>query len=195
MAKIFARIRRPSLRQGLLFGLMLGVIEIVYGFAITFAFTFLPSNIQYLLSSIGLALFLFFGFLAGRRAAQETGRLGVGVLAGIWTGVVGSLVTGLVSLIGTLINMSSIIVTDQQIIRKSPQLYPGISPSDITVSYILTAFVIDLVVSSLLFQTLLTLVGGALGAFLGRRRAQSLSAAGADGSEGVLAPTSDEATP
>lgn len=192
MAKIFARIRRPSLRQGLLFGLMLGVIEIVYGFAITFAFTFLPSNIQYVLSSISLALFLLFGFLAGRWAAQETGRLGTGVLAGLWTGVIGSLVIGLVSLIGTLVNMSSIIATDQQIVRKSPQLYPGISPSDITVSYILTAFLIDLVISSLLFQTLLTLGGGTLGAFLGRRRALAQTD---DGSGVVKVPASDEATP
>lgn len=168
MATIFARVRRPSLRQGLIFGLILGAIQIIYGFATSFITS---PDAQSFLSTIGLALFLLFGFLAGQRAAQETGKLGSGMLAGIWTGVIGSLMIGLVSLIGTLVTMSSIIANYQQVIRSSPQLYPGVKPADITASYVLTTFLIDLVVFFLLFQTLLTLVGGALGGFLGRRRA------------------------
>jgi uncharacterized SAM-binding protein YcdF (DUF218 family) len=68
--------------------------------------------------------------------------------------------------------MSSIIASDQQIIRSNPQLYTGVKPSDITASYVLTTFFVDLVVFFLLFITLLTVAGGTLGSFLGRRRAR-----------------------
>jgi uncharacterized membrane protein len=189
MATIFARVRRPSLRQGLIFGLILGIIQIIYGFAADFIAS---NDVQSFLSTIGLALFLLFGFLAGRRASQETGRLGTGVLAGIWTGVVGSLLVGLVSLIRTLVTMSSIIANNQQIIRSNPQLYAGVKPSDITASYVLTTFFFDLVVFFLLFITLLTLAGGTFGAFLGRRRAR-MDVASAE-ADLVVASARDEAS-
>jgi len=166
MATLFARIRRPSLRQGLIFGLILGLIQVVYSYVADFISSV---DILSFLTIVSLALFLLFGLLAGRRAARETGKLGTGVLAGIWTGVIGSLVIGLVSLGGTLLTMSDVIASYQQAIRSDPQKYPGLTPADITETYILTAVVANLVIF-LLFWTLLTLVGGTLGGFLGRRR-------------------------
>jgi hypothetical protein len=190
MVRLFTRIRRPSLRQGLIFGLILGVVQVIYGFVTSFISSV---DIQSFLVTISLALFLLAGFLAGQRAAQETGKLGTGALAGIWSGVIGSLVIALVSLIGTLLTMSSLIASYQQAIKNNPRAYPGVTPADITVTYILTAFVADLVVF-LLFQTLLTLMGGTLGSFLGRRR--GLVAARADGQSGeaqlVVAATPDD---
>src|SRR5579883_1970559 len=106
MAKIFARIQRPSLRYGLMFGLLLGVAQIVYAFATSFI---TDANVQAYLSTISLALFLVFGILAGRRAAQETGKLGTGVLAGLWAGLVGAALEGLLPLVNTFIFLQNIL--------------------------------------------------------------------------------------
>lgn len=167
MTKIFARIRRPSLRYGLIFGLILGVVQIAYGYAASFITS---ASAQSLLSTIGLALFLVFGFLAGQRAARETGKLGTGVLSGIWTGVIGSLIFDLVQIVGTFVSLSAIVANQQQAVKNNPKLYAGIKPSDITPSSILTVFFIYLLFY-LLFYTLLTLIGGAIGGYMGRRSA------------------------
>lgn len=186
MATLFARIRRPSLRQGLMFGLILGLIQVVYSYVADFISS---ADILSFLTTVSLALFLLFGFLAGRPAARETGKLGTGVLAGIWTGVIGSLIIGLVSLGGTLLSMSDVITSYQQAIRSKPQNYPGLAPADITETYILTAVVANLLVF-LLFWTLLTLVGGTLGGFLGRRRGLMEAQSAEAGTEGAA--TSDD---
>lgn len=167
MTKIFARIRRPSLRYGLIFGLILGVVQIAYGFA---ASSITNAGAQSILSTIGLALFLVAGFLAGQRAARETGKLGTGVIAGVWTGAIGSLIFDLVQIVGTLVSLSAIVANQQQAVRNNPKLYSGIKPSEITPSSILTVFFIYLLFY-LLFYTLLTLIGGAIGGYMGRRSA------------------------
>ena len=188
MAKIFARIRRPSLRYGLIFGLIMGVVQIIYGYGASFITSV---DVQNFLTTISLALFVLFGFLAGQRAAQETGKLGTGVLAGIWTGVIGCLIIGLVSLIGTLATMSSIIANYQLVVKSDPKSYPGINPSDITASTVLTTFFVNLLLFSLLFQTLLTLVGGALGGWRGRRRAL-VSSTGEEYEEAMFVPPASD---
>jgi hypothetical protein len=167
ISEIFARIRRPSLRYGLIFGLILGVVQIAYGYASSYI---TQAGAQSILSLIGLALFLVFGFLAGQRAARETGKLGTGVIAGVWTGVIGSLVFDLVQIVGTLVSLSSIVAAQQLDVKNNPKAYPGIKPTDITPSSILTVFFLYLLFY-LLFYTILTLIGGAIGGYMGRRNA------------------------
>jgi len=68
MAEILARIKqRPALRWGLTFGLILGVVDIVYNFAGSFV---TDAGAQNVLSLIPAVLFLVFGFYAGLRASQ-----------------------------------------------------------------------------------------------------------------------------
>lgn len=167
MAKIFARIQRPSLRYGLIFGLILGVVQIIYGFATSFI---TDANAQSYLSTIGLALFLVFGILAGRRAAQETGKLGTGALAGLWAGLIGSAVEALLPLINTFIFLQSILDTTRNYIKTHPSQHPGLKPSDYTASDVIVGTLISLLFY-ILFYTLITLIGGALGGYLGRRSA------------------------
>ncbi len=76
MQNVFARVRNPALRQGLIFGIMLGVILLAISFIITNFY-------------ITLALIFLAAFLAGRRASQETGRMATGAFAGLWTGFIG----------------------------------------------------------------------------------------------------------
>src|SRR5258708_9837191 len=86
MQTLFAKIRRPSLRYGLIFGLILGGIQIVFGLVSLFI---TQENILSVLSTIGLALFIVLGFNAGQRTTRETGKWGTGVAAGAWTGLIG----------------------------------------------------------------------------------------------------------
>lgn len=167
MAKIFARIQRPSLRQGLLFGIILGVVEIAYGFFASFV---TQAEFQSVLGTVALALFLLFGFLAGQRASKETGKLGSGVMAGLWAGLIGSFIDGIIPLVGTLVNMQSIVASDQLYIKAHPDQFSGLKPTDYTASDVMTTALVALLFS-VLFYTLITLIGGALGGMMGRRRA------------------------
>jgi hypothetical protein len=171
MAKIFARIRRPSLRWGLLFGIILGVVEVVYNLATSFV---TDANAQLILGYIPAVLFLVLGFYAGMRAAQETGKWTSGLAAGLWVGVIGSVVAFIIPMVNTLINLQSIVESSQLYIKAHPDLSGGMKPSDYTASDVLLSSLLELLllmVNSVLF----TLVGGALGGFVGRRRALALA--------------------
>lgn len=170
MAKIFARIRRPSMRQGLIFGIILGVVEIIYGFIASFI---TQQDLQSLLSTIPLALFLLFAFFAGQRASQVTGKLGTGAMAGFWSGLVGAVIEGLVPLIGTFINLQTIVANDQKYIQANPKQFPGMKPTDYTSSDAITTALLALLFS-IVFYVLISLIGGALGGMVGRRRALAL---------------------
>ncbi|HLI68725.1 MAG TPA: hypothetical protein VKV19_03105 [Ktedonobacteraceae bacterium] len=176
IVKIFAKIRRPTLRQGLMWGLLLGVVEIIYGYGASFIAS---ADIQNILSAIGLALFVLFGFIAGQRAARETGRLGTAAIAGIWVGLFGSVLAALVQLVNWLVNLSNIVAGQQQAVLSHPSQYPGVKPSDITPSSVLTVLVIDLLLN-IAFYILLALLGGIFGGLLGRRRGP-VTAPDADG--------------
>lgn len=168
MANIFARIRRPSLRYGLMWGLILGVVEIVYGFAISYV---TQANMQALLSNLSLLFCIIFGFLAAQKAAQETGKLGSGVMAGFWTGLVGSILYALVPLVNTFINLSNIVAEGQLYMKAHPE--QGMKPSDLTGSAVLLTTALYLVFNVVVIYTLISLIGGAAGGWRGRRLAPS----------------------
>jgi hypothetical protein len=167
MANIFRRIRRPSLRQGVIFGLIVGVIEIVVGFASAFL---QQDTVQSLLSTLLLAGYLGGGYLAGERAARETGKLGSGVLAGLWAGFIGGIVASLVPFALTLIYLPTEVAGLQQAYNLNKNNFPGMTYSDITGSYVMEAFAINLLTYIFLYA-IIALVGGTVGGFLGRRRA------------------------
>lgn len=155
---LFSKIRRPSLRQGLMWGLLLGVVEILYGLLTSFI------DLGTLTTTVALALFLFFGFIAGRQAAQETGKLGTGAMAGFWTGLFGSLLYELAYFIQVLVFLP------QYVNAGRTSLPAGTNPDTITPSVVLIVIGINLIISMVLY-ILIALLGGATGGMLGRRRA------------------------
>ncbi len=149
---------RPALRQGLIFGIALGIIEVLFSYI---------SQVV-VLGGIGTiiayGLYIVFGFFAGMRAAQLTGRTRTGVVAGLWTGLFSSLVSSLVSFILIVININSVIATLQNQARQAhtdPTVYTG--QTVIEIELFLLAIVI-------IVALLLGLAGGAIGGSIGKNR-------------------------
>src|SRR5690348_11373348 len=108
MAKLFSRIQRPSLRWGLIFGIILGLANIAYNVAVMYV---TDVSAQQILGYIPAILFLVLGFYAGMRASQETGKWTSGLAAGIWVGVISVLIVEVVVVVNTVVNLQNIIAT------------------------------------------------------------------------------------
>lgn len=159
MANIFARIRRPALRQGLIFGLILGVVQIVLSLVPRFL-----SNIGEIIIYVILALFAIFSYIAGQKAAQETGKLSSGTLAGLLAGVIGFVLVAIVTLIQVAIFLQEYV----NLYTTHPA--PGVNPATYTPAFVFANFVL-VQVEGLIFYALVSIVGGTVGGMLGRGRA------------------------
>src|SRR5438270_13700183 len=74
-----ARSGKPALQNGLLFGMILGIVEIVLFFFLgTLGFV------------INVLLFLFIVGYAGYRASARTGKVSTGLVAGLLVGLLSS---------------------------------------------------------------------------------------------------------
>jgi len=102
MQKQFTRTGNPGFRQGLLFGILLGLFPIVFNVILSLAglstlfigaleTTF--TGIGHFISIVSLIVTILAYLLAGRRASQHTGKLGTGALAGLWTALIGAVIT------------------------------------------------------------------------------------------------------
>jgi len=102
MQRQFTRIGNPAFRQGLLFGILLGLFSIVLNVILSLAglstlfigaleTTF--TAIGNLINIVGLIVAILAYLFAGRRASQHTGQVGTGALAGLWTGLIGAVIT------------------------------------------------------------------------------------------------------
>ncbi|MEO8971015.1 MAG: hypothetical protein ABI406_05355 [Ktedonobacteraceae bacterium] len=98
----------PALRQGLLFGLLLTLFTIVFnailslvGWSIWFIGVTMTTNTATgrFISIVGFVVAVLAYLIAGRRAAQQTGRVGTGASAGSWAGFVAATITSVYSLI------------------------------------------------------------------------------------------------
>ncbi len=143
MQNALARVRNPSLRQGLVFGIILGFILLaisVIGFGS--------------LIIIWILCFLA-AFLAGYRASQGTGRIVTGTIAGLWTGLIGTFIPYFI--------LSSINLINIDAYRKSLH---------ITTNSTLIEFLLIYFVLLLFLGVLIGVCGGAIGGVIGRNRAQ-----------------------
>ncbi|HVU70482.1 MAG TPA: hypothetical protein VHD63_25380 [Ktedonobacteraceae bacterium] len=171
MAKLFSRIQRPSLRWGLIFGIILGLANIAYNVAVTYV---TDVNAQQILGYIPAILFLVLGFYAGMRAAQETGKWTSGLAAGVWVGVISVLVVEIVVVVNTIVNLQNIIATQRQYIQMNQAQFGDMKPSDFTASDVAVTVVVEALIS-IITASLFTTIGGALGGFTGRRRALAVA--------------------
>lgn len=158
MQNLLARVGNPALRQGIFFGVILGIILV--------AFSFIGNVLGSLGSYIIFALYLVFAFLAGRRASQETGRLGTGVLAGVLTGAIGALLDSLFYGIYAFFTFNALLQSYKDAAKKQGQ-----DPNLITSTFLINTIVISILITVVL-AVLLGVAGGAIGGNFGRRRAR-----------------------
>ena len=153
MQNALARVRNPALRQGLNFGIILGIILLAVSFIGINNLTFT------------VILCLLAAFIAGMRASQETGRIATATLAGLWTGLIGTFIPSIILMLLFLINIDTY--------RKNAQTAANQQHLHITYtnSLLLEGLLINYVLL-LLVGVLFGACGGALGGIFGRRRAQ-----------------------
>jgi hypothetical protein len=154
MQNLLARVGNPALRQGLIFGIFLGVILLALSFIINDLI-------------ITFALILLAAFIAGMRASQETGRLATGTLAGLWTGLIGIFIPSIISVVFVLFNIEAY--------RKS--LQTAADKQHLNITYTNSQLFTSLAINFLFLIVLGILpgvIGGAVGGNFGRRRAPRL---------------------
>lgn len=161
MKNIFAKVRQPALRYGLIFGLILEAIQILFLGILSNA---IPMALGQIITIVVLVLFVIFGFIAGMKTARETGKWSSGVVAGLCTGVFGFIVFGILSFI------NDIVFLQQYVNYGSTHPAPGATAADYTSSAVLMRFAINLL-GGLIFYTLISVVGGTIGGLVGRNRA------------------------
>ncbi len=96
------RTGNPAFRQGLLFGILLGIFSIVFNVILSLArlstlfigtLMLVYTGSGLLISLVGFIVAILAYLVAGMRATQQTGRVGTGALAGLWTGLIGAVIT------------------------------------------------------------------------------------------------------
>jgi len=147
----------PALQQGLMWGFILGIVQI--------AFSFISGSLGIIGTLIALALYLVFAWMAGQRASQRTGRTATGVWAGLLTGAISALLSVIVSGVFAFTNFDAIVRS-----FKNSAKSQGVNPNSVTPQTVTTTIIASILITFVL-AILLGLVGGALGVSRGRRRA------------------------
>jgi len=150
MQNALARVRNPALRQGLIFGIILGVIFLAI------------SLIGFNNLTFTLILCLLAAFIAGMRASRETGRITTGTLAGLWTGLIGTFIPSIILTILFLINIDAY--------RNSAQT--NANQQHLHITYTNSLLLEGLLINFLLLLSvgvLFGVCGGAVGGIFGRR--------------------------
>lgn len=146
-----ARRGSPALLTGLLFGVILGIVEIALSF---------------LLGGVGLILnFLLFLFLtgyAGYRASGRTGKVSTGLVAGLFAGLVSSVIACIPLLIYYLTNIDSFRAQLQQQMQTS-NVYQGFTLTNNLVIVTVILFLLLIVAGATLIGLGIGSIGGAIG--------------------------------
>jgi hypothetical protein len=94
--------------QGLLFGILLGILTIVYNVILSLAglstlfigaIMLVYTGSGLLISIVGFIVAILAYLVAGMRATQQTGRVGTGALAGLWSALIGAVITWVYALL------------------------------------------------------------------------------------------------
>lgn len=145
----------PALQYGLLFGVILGIIEI--------AFSLTLGGLGFI---IGFIIYLGLTGLAGYRASARTGKVSTGLVAGLLAGLFSSIIASLALFIFTLANID--------LLRQELQQQANTFNQGIAINYT-NSVVIELVVLFLVIviigSSLLALGIGAAGGAIGKSKA------------------------
>ena len=153
-----ARSGNPALHNGLLFGMLLGIFEIVL--------YFLFGTLGLMIS---LLLFLFIVGYAGYRASTSTGKVSTGGVAGALVGLLSSVIASTPLLLYMLTNRDAIRVQVQQQLAGN-SMYQGVIVTNTLILASVMLFLVVVVAGA----TLLGLAVGSLGGVLGKPQAPSL---------------------
>jgi len=154
MQNALARVQNPALRQGLIFGIILGIVLL--------AISFIGFN-NWIFTSI---LCFLAAFLAGRRASQENEKIITGIFAGLCTGFLGTFIPSIILMFLFLINIDKYRENAQAIANQQ---------------HLHTTYTNSLLIEGLLISVLILLIlgilpgvlGGLLGGVFGTRRVQN----------------------
>lgn len=149
--------RRLALRQGLIFGVILGILLVAFSFI----------NLGLISNVISLVLYLGFSVVAGMRTSRVTGKLGTGVITGLWTGLFAALISAIVYLIFTFANFSAY---RDALVTAAKNAGTANASSIYTDSFVSVIILIGggfILVLGILFG----LLGGVIGGSIGRGRA------------------------
>jgi len=141
----------PALQNGLLFGMILGIVEIVL--------FFLLGTLGFI---INILLFLFVVGYAGYRASARTGKVSTGLVAGLLVGLLSSVIASIPLLIYYLSNTDSFRVQLQQQMAAN-NLYQGFTLTNNLVITSLILFLVVLVAGATLLGLGVGSIGGAIG--------------------------------
>lgn len=149
----------PALKNGLLYGVILGICEIAL--AIVFGTAGLIINVL---------LFVFLVGYAGYRASSYTGKVSTGLVAGLVVGLLSSVIASVPLLIYYLANRDAFLVQMRQQVAGN-SMYQGITLTNDLVLASVILFLVVLVAGA----TLLGLGIGSIGGAFGKPRAPSPS--------------------
>ena len=142
---------KPALQNGLLFGVILGIVEIVL--------FFLLGTLGFI---INILLFLFLVGYAGYRASARTGKVSTGLVAGLLVGLLSSVIASIPLLIYYLSNIDSFRVQLQHQMATN-NLYQGVTITNNLVIASLILFLVLLVGVATLLGLCVGSIGGAIG--------------------------------
>ncbi len=176
----------PSVRQGAIVGVVLGIIFAIVSLISSFTSLGAAGTILgYVLLLVGL---VGFGY-AGYRASTITGRIGSGAIAGLMAGLISYVISAIVSII------LAFALTDTIRQRALDQLGSNANGR----ALITNQFVITSTIGSAIFSIVLGIaLGAALGAIggaIGRRRAPQAAPYQESLYQGGAAPTSNQGVP
>jgi len=150
-----------ALRQGLMFGVGLGLIQLVITI-INYLVNL--GSLNLVLSSISIILALAAYLVAGLRASQQTGRVVTGLLAGMWTGLFAAIISYVVTLIYTIANIDSLRIAAQRVVDANHANFQYTNS-------LLIAITAGTGLGVVLFLGLVGLGVGSIGGAISRRRA------------------------
>lgn len=153
--------KNPSLKQGLIWGIAVGVAQFIVDFINT------STNIGSLSLLLTVLVFLFgiaAYLIAGWLAAKQTGKVSTGTIAGLWTGVFYGIIGAIATVVTIATNLSSRL-TQVQDLANQIQL-----PVHYTPGLLLAGAFIDALLG-LAFAIGIGSGIGALGGLIGRSQA------------------------
>lgn len=155
----------PALKYGILFGLLLGAFQVV----LTYLTNYLNlGNFALYITITGVVVALIVYLLAGIRASQETGRMGTGAFAGLWTGVVSAIIGFLGALLLASLNLKTL--RQQAAAAAQAAAHQVHQAVPVTTDQLLISSAVVTALSGLVVSILLGLIIGAIGGAIGRGR-------------------------
>jgi len=167
--QVTARTRRPSVQQGLIFGIIVGVLLVINEILTNLAnfgaiYPAAISSLILIIYAILVLVGLFVYAVAGFRASAQTGRIAPGTIAGLIAGVIGGIIGFIVTLIIAIATASTAAQRAQALANQAHVHFQYTSSIIITAALGVALFGLAATIG-------LGAAFGAIGGSIGRRRA------------------------